>query len=113
MNYTVNISAHSATAFINQDEDETEAAFLERAKAAEGKHFIAMRIIDIRRASQKQFQMQSPYFVLEDDEERASIIAATFEALGKAVTANEKAKASLPPEPEPSRLVLPPEFGKS
>lgn len=112
MNYTVNISAHSATAFIGQAEDESEDDFLERAKAAEGKHFMAIRIVDIRKGAQKQFTMQSLYFVLDDEEELEAVITATFEALGKAVAANEKSKADHP-DPEPTGLVLPPGFGRS
>lgn len=112
MNYTINISSHSATDFIGQVEHETEPEFLERVKNAEGKHFIALRIVDIRKGTQKQFTMQSPYFVLDDEEEREAVITATFEALGKAVVANEKSKADHP-DPEPTGLVLPPGFGRS
>lgn len=115
MNYTINISDHLASLFINQEDDETETEFLERVKQAEGKHFVAFRVIDIRKGSQKQFQMQSPYFTLDNAEERDAVITATFEALGKAVVANETRKAA---EPAPatvvqSGLILPPGFGNS
>lgn len=113
MNYTIQISAHDASLFIGQEEDESEADFLERVQLAKGKHFMAFRVVDVRKTSQKQFSMQSPYFVLTDEDERASIIAATFEALGKAVIANEKNRAKEMPAPEPSGLVLPPGFGRS
>lgn len=113
MNYTIQISAHDASAFIGQEEGESEANFLERVQLAKGKHFVALRVVDVRKGSQKQFQMQSPYFVLEDAGERDAVLTATFEAMGKAVIANETRRATEAPTPEPSRLILPPEFGRS
>ncbi len=113
MNYAINIQACSASLFIGQEPGESEAEFLERAKLAEGKHFLAFQVTDRRKdGKQKQFKMMSPYFVLEDEKERAAIITATFEAIGKAVIAAEQMKAKEPVK-EASRLVLPPGFGGS
>ncbi len=113
MNYAANISTHSATLFIGQEPGESEAEFLERAKLAEGKTIIALQVIDKRPDGKaKKFEMFSPYFVLEDQKETEAIIAATFEAIGKAVIAAEQIKAKEPVK-EASALVLPPGFGGS
>lgn len=116
MNYSINISVHSASLFLQHEpEVETEAEFLERAKLAEGKSFVAFQVIDKHNGKAKQFRMQSPYFDAKNPEELEAIIKSTFEALGTAVSANELRKLSEPAAApvEGSRLILPEGFGNS